>query len=288
MTRRPLELPAVPTTPKNGHAAPPPAGYPEKDTLVRRLALAKLRELRQAGLSYREIGRRFGASQGGAQTGATRFAVRLSPERLLTGERTAPEAVRNRDAATFLRALDALEPGLAFFDCNGTLVHMNRPLRQVLEVGREAGHLRKEVQHFATSLCGIVRIRSLMNEHHVEELAMRDVPAGEEHFRLKGSYVGLDLFGAGGSVLVSLERIIPNALSDDTLRARFGLTRGEGRVLRLLVEGKSNADIAKALFISPHTARTHVKTILSKLNVRSRAAATARVLRGTSHEGYAI
>jgi DNA-binding CsgD family transcriptional regulator len=35
--------------------------------------------------------------------------------------------------------------------------------------------------------------------------------------------------------------------------------------VRLLVEGKSNNEMADALFISPHTARTHVKTTLGRL-----------------------
>jgi DNA-binding CsgD family transcriptional regulator len=190
----------------------------------------------------------------------------------------APPASCNQDAATFLRALDALEAGLAFFACEGSLVHMNRTLRDTIEHSSDAEHLRKEVQHFATSLCGIVRIRSLMQEHHVQELAVRPIPSAGERYRLKGSYVGLDLFGLGGSILVSLERVQPQPLHDKELRSRFGLTKAECRVVRLLIEGKSNADIAHALFISPHTARTHVKNIFCKLRVRSRAAASAIVL----------
>jgi DNA-binding CsgD family transcriptional regulator len=63
-------------------------------------------------------------------------------------------------------------------------------------------------------------------------------------------------------------------------RALAGLTPREVEVLRLLVEGRSNRQIAETLFISGKTASVHVTNILAKLGVHSRleAAATARRL----------
>ncbi len=46
-------------------------------------------------------------------------------------------------------------------------------------------------------------------------------------------------------------------------------------VLAQLIEGRSNAQIAKVLFISPKTVSVHVSNILGKLGVRSRAEAAA-------------
>jgi len=48
------------------------------------------------------------------------------------------------------------------------------------------------------------------------------------------------------------------------------LTRREREVIELVAQGKSNIDIASALFISERTARTHVSHILSKLRLDSR------------------
>jgi DNA-binding CsgD family transcriptional regulator/tetratricopeptide (TPR) repeat protein len=56
----------------------------------------------------------------------------------------------------------------------------------------------------------------------------------------------------------------------------FGLTDRELDVLRLLGQGKTNPEIAGALFISPRTAGVHVTHILRKLDVATRVqAATA-------------
>src|SRR6266498_3962327 len=55
-----------------------------------------------------------------------------------------------------------------------------------------------------------------------------------------------------------------------------GLTARELEVLRLLVAGRSNRQIAEALFISGKTASVHVTNILAKLGVHSRVEAAAR------------
>jgi predicted ATPase/DNA-binding CsgD family transcriptional regulator len=57
------------------------------------------------------------------------------------------------------------------------------------------------------------------------------------------------------------------------------LTPREFEVLNLLAEGRSNPQIAEALFISPRTATTHVTNILAKLGVASRTEAVARAIR---------
>ncbi|CAH0149119.1 Response regulator protein VraR [Microbacterium oxydans] len=49
------------------------------------------------------------------------------------------------------------------------------------------------------------------------------------------------------------------------------LTEREREVLLLVAGGASNQDIAEGLVISPHTAKTHVNRIMSKLHARDRA-----------------
>jgi LuxR family maltose regulon positive regulatory protein len=47
-------------------------------------------------------------------------------------------------------------------------------------------------------------------------------------------------------------------------------------VLRLLVTELSGPDIARELFVSPNTVRTHTKHIFTKLGVNTRRAAVRR------------
>jgi DNA-binding NarL/FixJ family response regulator len=53
------------------------------------------------------------------------------------------------------------------------------------------------------------------------------------------------------------------------------LSPREAQVLRLLATGKTNRAIAAGLFISERTVERHVSNIFVKLDVSSRAAATA-------------
>jgi predicted ATPase/DNA-binding CsgD family transcriptional regulator len=57
-----------------------------------------------------------------------------------------------------------------------------------------------------------------------------------------------------------------------------GLTEREQEVLRLLIIGSTNKEIAEELFISPRTAQGHVAHIFTKLNVSTRSAAVAAAL----------
>ncbi|NGN96033.1 response regulator transcription factor, partial [Nocardioides sp. KC13] len=54
-----------------------------------------------------------------------------------------------------------------------------------------------------------------------------------------------------------------------------GLTAREAEVLRLVASGRSNAQIAADLVLSEKTVARHLSNIFTKLDVRSRTAATA-------------
>jgi DNA-binding CsgD family transcriptional regulator len=57
-----------------------------------------------------------------------------------------------------------------------------------------------------------------------------------------------------------------------------GLTPRERQILALVARGKTNAEIAELLWISPTTVRKHLENVYAKLGVRTRTAAAARFL----------
>jgi DNA-binding CsgD family transcriptional regulator/tetratricopeptide (TPR) repeat protein len=75
----------------------------------------------------------------------------------------------------------------------------------------------------------------------------------------------------GGIELGDAEPSAPESAPADTL----GLTHREREILTLIAEGRSNREIAEALFITEGTAGTHVSNILGKLGVRGRTEAAA-------------
>jgi DNA-binding NarL/FixJ family response regulator len=57
------------------------------------------------------------------------------------------------------------------------------------------------------------------------------------------------------------------------------LTEREHEVLKHLVDGKSNTEIAKELIVSVHTAKAHVCSILQKMCVNDRVQAAVKAVR---------
>lgn len=67
--------------------------------------------------------------------------------------------------------------------------------------------------------------------------------------------------------------------NDGNSPARGGLTPRQLRVLRYLVAGHSDRQIAEALFISRRTASHHVAAIMTKLGAHTRGDAVVRAVR---------
>lgn len=63
---------------------------------------------------------------------------------------------------------------------------------------------------------------------------------------------------------------------NETVINTLGITRKELEVLSLLADGGSNADIAKALFVSTSTVKTHLNHLYQKLEVSRRTEAVKK------------
>jgi len=68
---------------------------------------------------------------------------------------------------------------------------------------------------------------------------------------------------------------VRRAVREEEASAFANLSQQEKHVLQLVSEGKTNREIAKALFLGEGTVRNYVSSILSKLSVSNRAEAAA-------------
>lgn len=132
----------------------------------------------------------------------------------------------------------------------------------------ELGVVVREVAHRMASALEKVRGRG--------EAVVREVRLADAAYRVRGSVLedGSDALPA---IVVMLERV-DELPSEAALRERFGLTAREAPVARLLAEGLTNQEVAVTLTISPHTARHHTESVLSKLGVGSRRAVRERLI----------
>lgn len=79
-------------------------------------------------------------------------------------------------------------------------------------------------------------------------------------------------------LLVLMERVVDRHWIDpDSLAARGPLSRREAEVVVHIDRGLSNKEIARALFLSEHTVKDHIRNIMAKLDVGSRSAILARL-----------
>lgn len=99
-------------------------------------------------------------------------------------------------------------------------------------------------------------LRSLSTEIYVLCLAVI--------FTAIGAWVGSRLTGRAPT-----EPFRPN----EKAMRYLGISAREGRVLELLAEGHSNKEIARLLGISPNTVKTHVASLLAKLESTRRTQA---------------
>jgi DNA-binding NarL/FixJ family response regulator len=174
--------------------------------------------------------------------------ARDGSEAVAAAERTVPT----------IALLDAHLPGMGWSE-TAWAIHDRVPGCQVVVVGSRED-LRLLEQALEVGARGFVTKTSPMSELLS---AIRAVHRGETLVppRMLGDLLG-------GLMRQRNEQV-------ETFRQVSRLTRREREVLRLLADGSGTAAIAKALVISPQTARTHIQNIMGKLGFHSRLEAAA-------------
>ena len=141
-----------------------------------------------------------------------------------------------------------------------------------------------------TNLAPLARVVVLTISAEDDDV-MDAVVAGACGYLLKDASIDQLIAGiraaAGGESLISpqiaaklLQRLraqSPDAAAAQSVRTE--LSHRELEVLRLIANGKDNAEIARELFISPKTVKNHISNILMKLQIENRIQAAVYAVR---------
>ena len=115
----------------------------------------------------------------------------------------------------------------------------------------------------------------VMTTYESEEDIRRALKAGAKGYLVKGTdpqqiWEAVRKVAAGGSLFPAT---IASKVAESM--ARPELSKRERQVLECIANGRSNKEIGQILFISEHTVKTHVKSILTKLDAIGRTEAIA-------------
>jgi DNA-binding NarL/FixJ family response regulator len=125
----------------------------------------------------------------------------------------------------------------------------------------------------------------MLTSYAEDEMLFSSIRAGASGYMLK--QIGgedlvraLEAVGRGEALLdpAVTQRVfqeVRKAVKEEEASAFSHLSQQEKHVLLLVSEGKTNREIAKALFLGEGTVRNYVSSILSKLGVNNRAEAAA-------------
>ena len=167
--------------------------------------------------------------------------------------------------------LDALGQPAMLCDPSGVVVHQTNALGELLASDPQADAISAALRKVVASANGIAEWEKAANLAVATPIL--EVSTALARYRVRANVQ----HSPRPLVVAAVERLTRVAPSMASLRETFALTPAESRVALLLMDGRSNRDIADRLAISPFTARRHTERVLRKLGVRTRSEVAARL-----------
>lgn len=162
-------------------------------------------------------------------------------------------------------------------------MHQNQAMTAMLDRGTAAAPLVAAVNETVRALSQVQGVGA--GGRSPPSAFVRSVETECGDYQVRGSLLRDGWRRREPGMVVSVRRLAPPLPSEMTMREVFRLTEREARVATLLARGRSNGEIARALGVSPHTARHHTESVLLKLGVHSRAGVkTTLFARGSGAE----
>jgi two-component system, NarL family, response regulator LiaR len=126
----------------------------------------------------------------------------------------------------------------------------------------------------------------MLTSHQTDTEIIAALSSGADAYCIKGASVERLLSAIAAAVEGATyldpqiaRRVIDNLKPPSPSGNAANLSQRELEVLRLMVEGLSNPEIAQKLYLSPNTVKTHVRGIMNKLSVDDRVQAAVVALR---------
>jgi len=179
--------------------------------------------------------------------------------------------------------------GLVLVDDDGRVFHLNRSAQEMLELGS-----RHVLGTRVTAWLRHPELHAFWDSASREEVPVTadlGLPGGKTVRATVATCLSAARQSLGKILIlrdITLEKKIKIELTDELARRLVEIagqesstedlppiTNRENEILRLLVEGLSNAEIAQRLNVSLNTVASHLKNLYPKLNVSSRAQAAA-------------
>jgi two-component system response regulator DevR len=129
----------------------------------------------------------------------------------------------------------------------------------------------------------------MLSAYDDEDAVIASILAGASGYLLKHTVLerlveAVDLVARGGAMLDPavtrmVLRWVRHAAAGSHDDPLAGLSTQERKILPLIAEGKTNREIAAALYLSEHTIKTYISSVLQKLHLSRRAEVAAYIAR---------
>ena len=180
-------------------------------------------------------------------------------------------------------ALDHLLYGVALLDANGVVLASNLAAQTALTGGDgiclRGAHLAAALPAGNDAIKAAVAAAKSGSSRSVSLLRAGGSPPLELSFAPLPPPAG-STRRAARVVAFICDPLCAIQVDQDALRALYGLSPAEARVLGALVRGESPSAVAAAFGVARETVRTHVKAILRKTGATNRTELVLRVLSG--------
>ncbi len=182
--------------------------------------------------------------------------------------------------------------GVMILNASKELLYVNEEARRFLNAmleeeeqdrggppGDPPGDMPPSLPAVVDELCTELLSNMHSEKDHARPFIYKNITCmGEEYFLRAIPMHRISREKEPSHVMVTVERFSRRLRVDiKKVGTKFGLTKRETEVLKGLARGMTNRDISGLLFISEHTVKDHVRSLMQKIGVKNRSLLICRI-----------